>query len=36
MYKPEMEWKKRVIDIYNQYKELSNEILPVEGDGGQD
>jgi predicted RNA-binding protein with EMAP domain len=36
MYKPDMDWKKRVIDIYNQYKLLSDEILPVEGDSGQD
>ncbi|RLA60215.1 MAG: hypothetical protein DRQ89_13115, partial [Epsilonproteobacteria bacterium] len=36
LYKPDMEWKKRVEDIYNQYKTLSDEILPVTRDSGQD
>jgi len=36
LYKPTMDWKKRVMDIYEQLKALSNEILPTIRDSGQD
>lgn len=36
LYKVDAEWKARVIAIYNEFKLLSDEILPVEQGSGQD
>lgn len=36
LYKPTMEMKKRIDDIYNQLKLIANEVLQVSGSGGGD
>ena len=36
LFKPEKEWKKRILGLYEKFKKINNEVLHSQGNGGQD